>query len=312
MTLDEILSQVAGGFNLQALSLDNILRAVLVLAVGVVVIKLIQRAVERILSRNAALAPIHRYLRSALSVVLWLLLALVLLGSMGVELTSIIALLSVAGLAVSLALQNTLSNLAGGIMLLVSKPFTIGDYVEIGAVSGTVSMIGMSYSTLTTVENKEIYIPNSQLSSATIINPDHRGEQGDLHPQQPALLRHHHQLHPLGQAAHGDHRQRLLPGQVGGCKGRPGRRREPVPRHLPGPRPGDPPERIRGQRSQLPDPGLDHHRGLLGHLLQTFGGHPPRLPAPRGVHALSSNGCAPDPRPLGKIHLTNRRSFVKM
>ena len=97
MTLDEILSQVAGGFNLQALSLDNILRAVLVLAVGVVVIKLIQRAVERILSRNAALAPIHRYLRSALSVVLWLLLALVLLGSMGVELTSIIALLSVAG-----------------------------------------------------------------------------------------------------------------------------------------------------------------------------------------------------------------------
>ena len=163
MTLDEILSQAAGGFNLQALSLDNILRAVLVLAVGVVVIKLIQRAVERILSRNAALAPIHRYLRSALSVVLWLLLALVLLGSMGVELTSIIALLSVAGLAVSLALQNTLSNLAGGIMLLVSKPFTIGDYVEIGSVSGTVSMIGMSYSTLTTVENKEIYIPNSQL-----------------------------------------------------------------------------------------------------------------------------------------------------
>ena len=60
MTLDEILSQVAGGFNLQALSLDNILRAVLVLAVGVVAIKLIQRAVERILSRNAALAPIHR------------------------------------------------------------------------------------------------------------------------------------------------------------------------------------------------------------------------------------------------------------
>ena len=111
MTLDEILSQVAGGFNLQALSLDNILRAVLVLAVGVVAIKLIQRAVERILSRNAALAPIHRYLRSALSVVLWLLLALVLLGSMGVELTSIIALLSVAGLAVSLALTLILEGL---------------------------------------------------------------------------------------------------------------------------------------------------------------------------------------------------------
>ena len=170
MSLDEILSQFTGGLTAQALSLENILRTVLALVVGVVVIKLIQRAVERILSRNASLAPIHRYLRSAVSIVLWLLLALVLLGSLGVELTSIIALLSVAGLAVSLALQNTLSNLAGGIMLLVSKPMTIGDYVEIGSVSGTVSMIGLSYSTLVTVENTEIYIPNSQLSSATIIN----------------------------------------------------------------------------------------------------------------------------------------------
>ena len=177
MTLDEILSQVTGGLNLQTLSLDHILRAALVLVIGIVIIKLIQRAAERILSRNSALTPIYRYLRSALSVVLWLLLALVLLGSMGVELTSIIALLSVAGLAVSLALQNTLSNLAGGIMLLVSKPFSPGDYVEIGAVSGTVSMIGLSYSTLVTVENKEIYIPNSQLSSATIINYTRLGKR---------------------------------------------------------------------------------------------------------------------------------------
>ena len=170
MTLDEILAQVTGGLSLQALSLEHILRTVLALVIGVAAIKLILRAVDRILARNTSLASIHRYLRSAASIVLWLLLALVLLGSLGVEMTSIIALLSVAGLAVSLALQNTLSNLAGGIMLLVSKPMTIGDYVEIGSVSGTVSMIGLSYSTLVTVENKEIYIPNSQLSSATIIN----------------------------------------------------------------------------------------------------------------------------------------------
>ena len=170
MTLDEILAQVTGGLSLQALSLEHILRTVLALVIGVAAIKLILRAVDRILARNTSLASIHRYLRSAASIVLWLLLALVLLGSLGVEMTSIIALLSVAGLAVSLALQNTLSNLAGGIMLLVSKPFTIGDYVEIGSVSGTVSMIGLSYSTLATVENKEVYIPNSQLSSATIIN----------------------------------------------------------------------------------------------------------------------------------------------
>ena len=72
MTLDEILSQVTGGLNLQTLSLDHILRAALVLVIGIVIIKLIQRAVERILSRNSALTPIYRYLRSSLSVVLWL------------------------------------------------------------------------------------------------------------------------------------------------------------------------------------------------------------------------------------------------
>ena len=170
MSLDEILSQFTGGLTAQALSLENILRTVLALVVGVVVIKLIQRAVERILSRNASLAPIHRYLRSAVSIVLWLLLALVLLGSLGVELTSIIALISVAGLAVSLALQNTLSNVAGGIMVLVSKPFTAGDFVEVDGVSGTVALSGLSYSKLVTVDNKEVYIPNSQVASAKIIN----------------------------------------------------------------------------------------------------------------------------------------------
>lgn len=177
MSIDAILSQVTGGLNWSSLSWEILLRALLILLVGIIFNKLLLRTVDRLLLRSASLAPIQRYLRSALSVLLWLVLILVVLGSVGVEMTSIIALLSVAGLAVSLALQNTLSNLAGGIMLLVSKPFTIGDYVEIGAVSGTVSMIGMSYSTLTTVENKEIYIPNSQLSSATIINYTRLGKR---------------------------------------------------------------------------------------------------------------------------------------
>ena len=144
--------------------------AMLILLAGIIFNKLLLRTVDRLLLRSASLAPIQRYLRSALSVLLWLVLILVVLGSVGVEMTSIIALLSVAGLAVSLALQNTLSNLAGGITLLASKPFTVGDYVEIGSVSGTVSLVGLAYTTLVTVENKEIYIPNSQLSSATIIN----------------------------------------------------------------------------------------------------------------------------------------------
>ena len=140
MSIDAILSQVTGGLNWSSLSWEILLRALLILLVGIIFNKLLLRTVDRLLLRSASLAPIQRYLRSALSVLLWLVLILVVLGSVGVEMTSIIALLSVAGLAVSLALQNTLSNLAGGITLLASKPFTVGDYVEIGSVSGTVSL----------------------------------------------------------------------------------------------------------------------------------------------------------------------------
>ena len=104
------------------------------------------------------------------------MLILVVLGSVGVEMTSIIALLSVAGLAVSLALQNTLSNLASGIVIMVSKPFVVGDYVEIDNAGGTVSTVGLVYSMLVTPENKEIYIP-SQVSAAKVINYTHLGRR---------------------------------------------------------------------------------------------------------------------------------------
>ena len=158
MPIDSILSQVTGSLNWSSLSWEVLLRALLILLGGIIFNKLLLRTVDRLLLRSTSLASIQRYLRSALSVLLWLVLILVVLGSVGVEMTSIIALLSVAGLAISLALQNTLSNLAGGITLLASKPFVVGDYVEIGSVSGTVSLVGLAYTTLVTVENKEIYI----------------------------------------------------------------------------------------------------------------------------------------------------------
>lgn len=86
------------------------------------------------------------------------------------DVTSLIALLSVVGVAVSLALQSTLSNLAGGILLLTTKPFVSGDYVETGADSGTVRDIGLAYTTLTTIDNKLIYVPNSEIAGARIVN----------------------------------------------------------------------------------------------------------------------------------------------
>jgi small conductance mechanosensitive channel len=106
-----------------------------------------------------------------------LLLALIVLGSLGVEVTSLIALFSVVGLAVSLALQNTLSNAAGGLMLLVSKPFVLGEYVAVDGLEGTVESIGLFYSRLVTIDNKEIQIPNSQIAATKIVNYNRLGRR---------------------------------------------------------------------------------------------------------------------------------------
>ena len=168
--VQEVLSNVAGTLNLKTLSWDAALRVVVLVLVGMAVIRVLMKLVDRLLERSKSLASLHVYIRSMVRVGLWFLLVLMAAGSLGIDVTSIIALLSVAGLAVSLALQNTLSNLAGGIMLLVTKPFQVGDYVEADGVGGTVISIGLAYSTLATVDNKEIFIPNSQVAAAKIIN----------------------------------------------------------------------------------------------------------------------------------------------
>ena len=160
------------GINLEenTFSLNTFLRVAVLVLVGVIVIRILMKLVDRMLERSKGLESLQVYIRSALQVGLWFLLALMVASSLNVDVTSIIALLSVAGLAVALALQNTLSNLAGGIMLLITKPFQVGHFVEADGISGTVSAIDLSYTTLVTPDNKEIYVPNSQLSATKIIN----------------------------------------------------------------------------------------------------------------------------------------------
>lgn len=161
-------------FNFGIPALDKVLNlaatVLLLLVLGVLVIRVILRLCDRVFDRSERLAPFRTYLRSTLRVVLYILLTLAILGSVGVEITSFVALLSVAGLAVSLSLQNTLSNVAGGIMLLLSKPFTVGDYVSCDGIEGTVRAVDLAYTTFTTVDNKEIFVPNSQIVSAKITN----------------------------------------------------------------------------------------------------------------------------------------------
>lgn len=177
MNIQDMLSGAVKEINLAHLTLTAVLRLVIVVVLGLIAIRVILKVLDRILDRSKTLERLRVYIRSAVKVVLILLLILMAASALGVDVTAVIALFSVAGLAVSLALQNTLANLAGGIMLLVSHPFETGDYIESDGVQGTVSGVDLAYTAVTTIDNKEIYIPNSQLSSAKIVNYNRLGRR---------------------------------------------------------------------------------------------------------------------------------------
>lgn len=176
-TVDEVLQAVGKAVGVKDLTLGDVLRVVIMVLVGWLVIRLLMRMVDRLLDRGKSVAAIKVYIHTGVNIFLWFLLALMLAGTLGLETTSIIAVLSVAGLAVSMALQNTLSNLAGGLVLLVTKPFSVGDYVEADGVNGTIAAVSLSYTTFITPDNKEIFVPNSQLSAAKIINYNALGKR---------------------------------------------------------------------------------------------------------------------------------------
>ena len=165
---EETLQTVTGFFN--DLNLQKILTIALLFLGCMVVMKVILRLTDRAFVRLEMEKGLRTFIHAALRVVLWLITVCIVLDYVGVPMTSLVAVLGVIGLAVSLAIQGTLSNLAGGIQVLVSKPFKAGDYVEAGGVSGTVKEVGLAYTKLTTVDNKVISVPNGQISTEKIIN----------------------------------------------------------------------------------------------------------------------------------------------
>jgi len=176
-TVEEVLKTVGRTVGIPDLTLGGLLRVAMMVLLGILAIRLLMKMVDRVLERSKSVAAIKPYIHTAVNIFLWVLLALMLAGTLDVDVTSIIAMLSVAGLAGSMALQNTLSNLAGGLVLLVTKPFVVGDYVEADGVSGTIAAVDMSYTTFVTPDNKEIFVPNSQLSATKITNYNRLGRR---------------------------------------------------------------------------------------------------------------------------------------
>ncbi len=173
--LQQVLNVVAKAVGLKELTLGSVFRVVLMILIGYLVIRMIMRVVDRLLERSKSMVDIRVYISSGVKIFLWFLLALMIAGSLNIDVTSVIAMLSVAGLAVSLALQNTLSNLAGGLQILVSKPFVVGDYIDADGTAGTVAEIGLAYTKLTTPDAKRISVPNNQLAAAKVTNYTNEG-----------------------------------------------------------------------------------------------------------------------------------------
>lgn len=172
MSADQAVSTVGGvlsSFTLN-ISLGLIIKVLFTVLLCLCAVRVVSGLISRVLDKSRLERTLSNFITSILRVLLYFVAVLIVLSTLGVDVTSLVALLSVAGLAVSLALQNTLSNLAGGIQLLLTKPFTAGNYVEAGANSGTVREVGLAYTTLVTPDNKVVYVPNSDIAAARIIN----------------------------------------------------------------------------------------------------------------------------------------------
>ena len=145
-------------------------RVGITLLVGLIVIRMILKMVKGALQKSKLEKAAHTLIISLCSTILYVLLGLSLAKSLGIDVTGVVAFASVLTLAVSLALQNMLSNVVGGFTILYNHPFHSGDVVEIAGQTGTVSEINMAYTKLSTPDNKVISIPNSAVVAAQIVN----------------------------------------------------------------------------------------------------------------------------------------------
>ncbi|MBR6118694.1 MAG: mechanosensitive ion channel family protein [Oscillospiraceae bacterium] len=155
---------------LQDLPLRTLLIAVAMLAGSIAAVQLVILLTDRVLKRTKLDLSVHRFIKAIVRVVLYFAALLMIASYLGIDVTSLVALLSVVSLAVTLSVQNALSNVAGGVMVMGTKPFKQGDYVSVDGLEGTVEEIGVVYTKLHTIDNRAVLIPNSKTASAVIEN----------------------------------------------------------------------------------------------------------------------------------------------
>ncbi len=167
----EYLSELARkGVDLAIEGGKSILIAVVIFFVGKLLISFVNRMVDHMMQRRKIEPTIQTFLRSLLNVLMMILLGITVISALGVNTTSFAALLASAGVAVGMALSGNLQNLAGGIVILLFRPYKVGDYIEALGTGGVVNAIQIFHTIILTPDNKKIYLPNGAMSSGNITN----------------------------------------------------------------------------------------------------------------------------------------------
>lgn len=166
----DVQKWVDTGYDLLIIYAPKLLMAILIWIIGAWVIKMITKGIRKALDKGDYDVSLKKFLMNLVGWILKIVLIVVVLGTVGIETTSFAAILAAAGLAIGLALQGSLANFAGGVLIMIFKPIKVGDFIEAQGEAGTVKEIEIFTTKLTSPDNKEIIIPNGKLSNDNIVN----------------------------------------------------------------------------------------------------------------------------------------------
>ena len=150
----------------------NVVLAIIVTVVGMLLIKYLMKLLRKLKGFDKLDQTVTRFVLNFIKWLLYAMLVIAVISILGVPMAQVIAVLASAGVAIGLALQGALSNLAGGILLLILRPFNVGDYVDAAGASGVVHSINLFYTVIMTIDNKRVTVPNGSLMNANVVDYD--------------------------------------------------------------------------------------------------------------------------------------------
>ena len=157
--------------------LPVILRAILYFVIAFVAMKLVMAAVRKILEKSKFDEIVSNFIATMINAVLWVVVILIILAAIGIDTSSILTVLATCGIAVALALKDSLGNIAGGILVITSKNFGKGDFIEVAGKAGVVQEVGLLYTTILTPDNQVVTIPNGALTTNSVSNYNRAGSR---------------------------------------------------------------------------------------------------------------------------------------